>query len=465
MYCGCTGGLRRGVCVLVAVVAVLSSQATYGRRADRRAKNIIVMISDGCGYNHVDAASLYEYGRTGVQAYEGFPIKLGISTYAAGQSYVPDLTWRRFKYVSEEVGSTDSAAAATAMSTGVKTYKGAIGVDPNKLPLEHIIEMAEERGKATGLVTSVQLSHATPAGFVAHNESRDNYEQIAKEMIYKSRLEVIMGCGHPGYDDDGVAMAKPKEYKYVGGKDTWEDLSDGCVLGSDADGDGAADEWTVIQKRDDFRALMVGPAPKRVIAVPRTHTTLQQKRGGDTKAKPFAVPYNGDVPSLAEMTRAALNVLDDDPDGFFLMVEGGAVDWAGHKNQSGRLIEEQIDFNRAVEAVLLWIALNSSWRETLVIVTSDHETGYLTGPKSGASSDGPVWNPLANRGVGKTPEMEWHSTGHTNSLVPFYAKGAGARLFRRRAQNCDPVRGCYLNNTCIAGVVFRLLGHHGSGQN
>jgi len=461
------GGLKKVICLLAAVVILIfSGQPIYGRKSCHMVKNIIVMISDGCGYNHVDAASLYQYGRTGVQVYEQFPVRLGMSTYAAGQTYKPGLAWKYFNYVSDSTGYTDSAAAATAMSTGVKTYKEAIGVDLDRHLLTHIVEVAEQKGKATGVITSVQLSHATPAGFVAHNESRNNYEQIAKQMIYKSCLEVIMGCGHPYYDDDGMPITnKKKEYKYVGGESIWDDLKDGSVTGSDADGDGKPDEWVVIDSRVDFQAMMVGPTPKRVIGIPRKHTTLQHARGGDKKAEPFAVPYNGDVPTLAEMTKAALNVLDNDTDGFFLMIEGGAIDWASHNNQIGRLIEEQIDFNKAVEAVLQWIVLNSSWSQTLLIVTADHECGYLTGPKSGISQNGPVWNPLIGRGIGKVPDVEWHSTKHTNALIPFYARGAGSQLFKRRAQNRDTVRSFYLDNTSIAKVVFSLLGHQNADEN
>ena len=459
------GGLKKVIFLLSAVIVIFSGQPIYGRPACHRVKNIIIMISDGCGYHHVDAASLYQYGQTDVQAYEQFPVRLGMSTYAAGQTYEPALAWKYFNYVLDSTGCTDSAAAATAMSTGVKTYKGAIGVDLDRHPLTHIVEAAEQKGKATGVITTVQLSHATPAGFVAHNKSRDNYEQIARQMLYKSRLEVIMGCGHPCHDDDGMPIEKDKEYKYVGGESTWDDLKDGSVTGSDCDGDGRPDEWVFIDKREDFQAMMVGATAKRVIGIPRKHTTLQQARGGDKKAEPFAVPYNGDVPTLAEMTKAALNVLDNDSDGFFLMIEGGAIDWADHNNQIGRLIEEQIDFNKAVEAVLQWIAMNSDWEQTLLIVTADHECGYLTGPESGISQNGPVWNPLIGRGIGKAPDAEWHSTGHTNSLVPFYARGCGSQLFKQSARNRDSVRGFYLDNTSITKVVFSLLGYQNADEN
>lgn len=498
-------------------------------------KNIILLISDGCGYYHVDAAGLYQYGETYTQVYEDFPVQLAMSTYAAGGGYDPNLAWAYFDYV--KFGVTDSAAAATAMSTGLKTYNGAIGVDIGRNPILNIIERAEELGKATGVVTSVQFSHATPAAFAAHNVSRGNYEDIAKEMIYDSSVDVIMGCGHPFYDKNGNLKETP-QYSYIGGMTTWNELVAGTA-GGDADGDEIADPWKLIQTRDEFRALIhpaqsiadfngdgkvdmqdyselarywqqneslvdiaplsqsgdgivdlkdlavftsywltntkvqllpgqagninsgneaiISPTPKRILGVPQVNTTLQEMRSGDTHAAPYVVALNETVPTLEEMTRAALNVLDEDPNGFLLMVEGGAIDWASHSNLSGRVIEEQIDFNKTIEAVVEWVGWNSNWGETLVIVTGDHETGYLTGPDSGVGLYGPAWKALINNGIGNLPGMEWHSGSHTNSLIPFYAKGRGAKLFRLRANSHDPVRGYYIDNTDIAKVIFELL--------
>ena len=342
-------------------------------------KNIVVMISDGCGYNQVDAASLYQYGKTGVQIYEHFPVKLAMATFMDLGSYDPEKAWEDFEYVA--TGATDSAAAATAMSAGEKTYNGAIGVDADGFPLEHAIERAEKLGLATGVVTSVEWSHATPAGFVAHNVSRSNYAAIAQEMVYDSAVDVIMGCGHPWYNADGNPKDIPNTFQYVGGETTWDDLVAG-IAGGDADGDGREDPWTLIQTREEFQALMTGSTPDRILGTAQVYKTLQEERSGDDKADPYVEPLIDTVPTLEEMTKAALNILDNDPDGFFLMVEGGAVDWAGHGNESGRVIEEEIDFNRSVEAVVEWVSRNSNWGETLVIVTGDHETGYLAGPGS-----------------------------------------------------------------------------------
>jgi len=443
------------------LAAMQGSWAGEVPRAVRPVRNIVIMISDGCGYRHVEAASLFEHGRPGSQVYERFPVRLGVSTFSNGGSYDSGKAWTDFEYV--KGGCTDSAAAATAMACGKKTYNGAIGVGPDKKPLKNVLERAEELGMSTGVVTSVQFAHATPAGFVAHNVNRGNYARIGEEMIQRSAVDVIMGCGHPLFDDNGKPARNP-DYRFVGGEETWQALTAGTAGGMvDADHNGALDDtWSMVSTRDEFRALREGPAPKRLIGIPQVRSTLQQRRSGHDDNirddEPYETPLTQTVPTLAEMTAGALNVLDDDPDGFCLMIEGGAVDWAGHGNQSGRLIEEQSDFNRAVETVVQWVESHSNWHETLLIVTADHETGYLT---RRAMSEGQVpwaFEPLLNNGKGKLPGMSWHSGGHTNSLVPLYAKGAGADRLAAAAVGTDRHHGKYVDNTAIAKLVFELLG-------
>jgi alkaline phosphatase len=124
------------------------------------------------------------------------------------------------------------------------------------------------------------------------------------------------------------------------------------------------------------------------------------------------------------------------------------------------MIEEQIDFNKSIDATVAWVEKNSSWDETLLIVTGDHETGYLTGPDSETEQGGdqvPIKNPIKNMGKQHLPEMEWQSGSHTNSLIPFFAKGFGSDKFASMADEIDPVRGNYLDNTEIAKVIFELL--------
>ncbi len=429
-------------------------------------ENVIVMISDGCGYNHVLATNYYQHGAAEKQVYERFPVRVGMSTWSTDTGgYEPERAAADLDYLDRK--PTDSAAAATAMSTGVKTCNGAIGVDPSGRALRHLAERAEELGKATGVVSSVPLSHATPAGFAVHNPSRGNYAEIARSMILDSALDLIMGCGNPFFDDDGEPLGardtdersepeKP-DYHYVGGPDTWRALVEGRA-GGDADGDGAPDPWLLIQERGEFECLASGGMARvsRLIGVTQVASTLQVGRGdsrGDEAetALPFEVPLNDNVPDLPLMSRGALNLLARNPAGFFLMIEGGAVDWASHGNSSERMIEEELDFSEAVETVVKWVERHGDWRETLLIVTGDHECGGLRGP--GSDTDR---RPLVNHGEGRLPGMEWGSTHHTNDLIPFYAKGAGSSGFVERAEGRDPRHGAYIDNTDLARVVFQL---------
>ncbi|HIY95971.1 MAG TPA: alkaline phosphatase [Candidatus Rothia avicola] len=148
------------------------------------------------------------------------------------------------------------------------------------------------------------------------------------------------------------------------------------------------------------------------------------------------------------MTQGALNVLDNNSEGFFLMVEGGAIDWTGHANQTQQALEETTDFFEAVDAVNAWVEQNSSWDETLVIVTADHETGYLMGDPEGS------FNPMVPQGIGQYPTHSWNSGDHTNMLVPFFSKGAGAAELEAATLGRDQVRGRYLDNTSLANWLL-----------
>lgn len=327
-------------------------------------------------------------------------------------------------------------------------------------PVRNAVEVAKDAGKAAGVITTVPFSHATPAGFVAHNNGRGNYRDIARSMLLESRCDVIMGAGHPWFDADGKLVAgadpegklvSPQKYDYVGGPDLWLELLAGKA-GNDTDGDGKPDAWTLIQSREQFQTLGTGATPKRLLGVAETKSTLQEDRSGDVNAAPWVVPPCPDVPTLAEMTNAALNVLDNNPKGLFLMIEGGAVDWAAHGNRTGRVIEEVIDFNRAVDAVVAWVEKNGGWNDTLVLITADHETGYLCGPDAAA-----IVSPIVSNGAGNVPNMKYRYNSHTNSLVPLWAKGPGVSLLEAVATKTDPKRGRYVDNTDLGKTIIAVM--------
>lgn len=467
-------------CFLLICIILLNCDMVFAQRFKKLPKpqNIIIMIGDGMGFNHVKAADYY-FGNQ-QQEYEKFPVKLAVAHYPAKAGeyevgnpssnyysigYNTVAAWTDTNYVKQCF--TESAAAATALSTGCKTYNNAIGMSVNGDTLLNVLEVAKSIGKSAGVVTSVEFSHATPAGFVAHNVTRINYSQIARDMILKSRCNVIMGCGNPQYDDNGVLQTgKWKDAKYVADSSFWAQfvagsgkrinfgVNGGSYTVSDCDGDKKPDPWTVIQDAEDFGKIMTGPTPKRVLGCPKIYSTLQQSRsmqnGENKDTPPFVTPFVSTVPSLSEMALGAINVLDNNKKGFFLMIEGGAIDWANHGNQKGRLIEEMKSFNDAVSSVIQWVNENSSWDETLLIVTADHETGYLWG-------DAP-FTPLTYNGPNKLPGMKFNSNNHTNSLVPLYAKGAGSELYNVFADEQDMIRGPFIQNAEISQLIFFLWG-------
>lgn len=433
-------------------------------------KNIIFFVSDGMGYNHVDATSYYQYGEAGTQVYEapGW-VKLALATYPAvtgfdndnmvfSTGYNPREAGVNYEYVARDY--TDSGAAATSLSTGKKVYPGSIGIGINGDTLKHISQAAKALGKSIGVVVSVPISHATPAGFFAHNEHRNNYKEIARYMLFDTKLDVIMGAGNPDFNNNN--KPSKQDAHYVGGRKLWEKLKanknqtafkidDQEYYTKDATGDGNPDPWHVIQTLEEFVELSEGETPDRVLGVAEVYTTLQEGRNrkGGSK-KPFETPLTENVPTLKELTRASLNILGQNDEGFFVMIEGGAVDWASHNNESGRMIEEQVDFNKSVEVAVEWVENNSSWDESLIIVTSDHETGYLTGP----GDPGPLYPPVINKGKGNMPKMQWNSGNHTNKLVPFYAKGTGAEIFELFAGEYDTQRGPFIQNSQIPQAIF-----------
>ncbi len=406
------------------------------------AKRVIVMVGDGMGINHVIATRQYLTGGRLLE-FERFPVRRAMTTYSVNGSYDPVKAWGAWEYLAG--GATDSAAAATALASGIKTYNGGIGVDKNGEPLLLITELFEIGGRSTGVVTSVQFSHATPAGFVAHNKKRGNMTDIALEMIERSAVDVIMGAGHPLYDTDG----KPREPKYDAiGQSLFERLKAGTA-GGDANGDGQPDPWTFVDTADGLKR--VPRSVKRLFFLAPVASTLQQARTPEPGEKePYSTPLLRTVPTLGEMSAVALDVLNRNPKGFFLMIEGGAIDWASHGNLTNRMLEEVIDFDVAVRRVCRWIERNGGWDDTLLVVTADHETGYLWGAGSGKDTG---WKDIPRARKGQMPDVSWNSTGHTNTPVGLWAKGAGAEYFLKIKGPRDTRLGPLVDNTDVFSVA------------
>lgn len=422
---------------LTASIALLSPVLTDTASADESVspKNVIVLIGDGMGYNQVDLANSVKYSQTYYQVVTGNDKKVnpagsnskrpttgfqswdlvGMSTnWVDGPAYDPETNWSDFGWAKNS--PTDSAAAGTAMATGVKTYNAGLGVDPDGKSVENLSERAKSLGKSAGVVSSVQFSHATPASYSSHNESRKNLHAIANEQL-SGQMDVVIGAGHPYYDDNAQPSTTP-DFGYISEED-WTRLSTGKT------------DYSFVEEKADFESLQTGKTPEKVFGVAQVRSTLQQARS--------AGAANNDVADLDTLTNVALNVLDNNDEGFFLMVEGGAIDWTGHANQTDRSVEEVLSFYDAVDATIEWVEKNSNWDETLVVVTADHETGYLQGPETGSFN-----------AIKQYPEASWNSGDHTNQLVPFFVKGAEGDSLLALADQRDAVRGHYLDNTEMA---------------
>jgi alkaline phosphatase len=508
---------RRRLLVISIIIAILLATLIsaalalgHGKKPDtHKAKNVIIMISDGTGYNTWLAGDYYEYGKTGKQAYEKFPVSLGVSTFPLNGSYTSTTAWGSFTGVlgdSKNLNITESDMAATAMATGLKTAGGvgwappAAGGSPISQP--NVLEAAKALGKSTGVVTTKFFTDATPAGFTAHLNSRDFYGVIADQMIDVSKLDVIMGAGNPYFDASGNPVTPPTSWTDGTASNNWNGYYavskpaqylgvreyDALVGGyaPDADHNGVLDTgqtpWTLIQTRSDFQKLEKGKTPARVFGLAQSGgKSLQEKRGStpaEWLANPYEVPFTQNVPTIDEMTDGALNVLDNNPNGFVAMIEaGGAVDDACHDGFAGRVIEEYDQFNASMDVVLKWIDKNGGWDENLLIVTSDHDTGYLWGPGAGfkpttqttiTPGEPMIWRPVLNNGKGNMPGFSFYSTydagkgiwWHTNALVPLWANGAGSAELQTIADSkgtTDAVRGPYIDNTDIFHVVSDAL--------
>ncbi|MBK7403328.1 MAG: alkaline phosphatase [Phycisphaerales bacterium] len=437
--------------ILAALIAPAALALAPPLAAGAPPKNIIVFIADGGGANAHRAFELWR-GEPALYRGPGW-FRGSAATYALRLSprpgasdplaqdprivYDPAKAWDATPseggaggYPSCFAGyrwllatAPDSANTASAIFTGVPTYRGAIDVDGAGNPTRTVAEAASERGKAVGIVTSVPFSHATPAAAAgAHVPDRDMYHEIAHQMLTAGVCDVIAGAGHPDFDDSGAQRAKPA-FDFVSEED-WKALRAGTLTQAD----GAT--WTLVDDTQRIASFSSGEVPSPLIMVPRVGQTLQERRAarGDAHAEaPGESPRNADLPTLADLSLAALNGIDDDPDGFFLMIEGGAVDWAEHDNRMGRLIEEMTDFHDTIEAVCRILDAGDrgyDWSNTLVIVTADHDH-LLWGPES----DTIPFQPLTDNGPGQIPGYRWLFNSHSNQPVPLFARGAGAGAF------------------------------------
>lgn len=356
------------ICVCCLLFCLCCSTGNTAKSAPL--KNVIFLIGDGMGFEHVKAAGMYANGQEGTLSFESFPYQDQLTTYPA------------------DMPITDSAAAATAIATGQKVNNGVISV---ALPgqgqeLQTLLELFKDQGKVTGLLTTTFISHATPAAFGAHEPSRNNYSEIVDDYLTQTRPNLLFG----GTNNSGQAMTQTR-----------------------AENAG----YSVVTDRASLQALDTG------LYTDQSNTFISGQFPGPSGHMPYeytdAAEY-ATLPHLAEMTTVALDILDNDPDGFFLMVEGGRIDHAAHSNNLEDDVFETIAFADAVQQVIDWAAGRT---DTLIVVTADHETGGLT--------------VLQNNLQGNFPTVSWSTTDHTAANVPLYTWGANAELIKPVTDNTE----------------------------
>lgn len=270
---------------------------------------------------------------------------------------------------------TDSGSGGTSLATGVKTVYHAVGVDPEGKPLTSLVDVAKELGKDAGMAVTCRLWDATPCDFCCHNIDRDKEEELVGD-----------------YPTSGV------DFVFGGGAQKFTNRKDG---------------------RDIFKELQ-----KKGYHVSRT---LDDFFAYDKNSRIFAVPYDKDTPLpdergdlLARASMKGISLMNQNKNGFFMMIEGSQLDDYGHFNQLDLLMKETLDFDQTVGEVMKWAAKDG---ETLVVVTADHETGGLT-LVNGNKDEGRV-------------ECSFSTKDHSGAMVPVYAFGPGAENFTGIFENTD----------------------------
>lgn len=336
------------------------------------ARNVIILIGDGMGFEQVEAGSYYLSGAPGNISFE--PYHKSAARTRSANSLV-----------------TDSAAAATALATGHKVNDGVLSQMPDGSPIKTILEIAKDLGKSTGLVTSVPINHATPAGFGAHESSRNSYYAIGYDYLNGSRPNVLFGAGDPAKSSSYLSTAHVTQAQSLG--------------------------YQVIHTADALAAL------------PDDTPYVFGLFGGGNIAYEYQRSTSTTDPHLSQMAAKALQLLETDSDGFFLMIEGGLIDWACHDNNLRRTVHEVVEFANTFDVVKAWADDNPG---TLVIVTADHETGGLN---------------TTGGEAGQYPTAHYTTGSHTGANVPVYALGPGSELFDNYIQNGE------IENTHIFQVM------------
>ncbi|UNX55395.1 alkaline phosphatase [Georgenia sp. TF02-10] len=370
-----------------------------------QARNVILIQGDGMGLSHRELFRLALVGHEGELAMDSMPHSGWVHTDPADPT--------------EPV--TDSAAAATAFASGVKTYNGAVGVDAEGNPVETLLELARRNGKSTGLVTTSQVTDATPAAFGAHVTDRSAQSAIALQYLTSSMPDVVLGGGEDWWypaGDPGEWPDNPPTDSTEQSKGTEGNLVERAQQAG----------YTYAATREELAAA-TGP---RLLGLFANEEMFEHRNEGEGAVYDPAVP-------LPEMAAKALDVLSEDRRGFFLLIEEEGIDEMAHHSNAHLLIEA----GRALdETVALAREFAAEHPRTLVLVVGDHETGGLAIENvdpDDESGDGEEAEdgPFTVAGTDLEFTVDWTTGGHTGAATPITAEGPGAERLGVVQQNTD----------------------------
>ena len=314
----------------------------------KKVKNIILLIGDGMGLSQVSASQFYNKKTSN---FERFPV-IGLTKTSSTSDLI-----------------TDSAAAATAFASGIKTYNGALGVNTDTLAVKTIVEEISKIGISTGIISTSSIVHATPAAFYTHTKKRSMYEDIAAQLV-SSDIDFFAGGG----------------IKYFNDRKDKRNL--------------------ILELEKKGFSINTESLPKN------TKPVFNKKQGYLLASNGMPKMLDGRGEFLTNATKLAIESLSSNEEGFFLMIEGAQIDWGGHDNDAEYLISELIDFDNTIGVALDFAKLNG---ETLVIVTADHETGGFT-----LAQDNGDYNKI---------KPVFSTGGHSAAMIPVFAKGPNAEDF------------------------------------
>ncbi|MHC1705698.1 MAG: alkaline phosphatase [Tenuifilaceae bacterium] len=342
------------IAILILVITSVFSQ--------KKPRNVVFIIGDGMGLAQIYAAMVTNGNQLQMERFKN----IGFSKTYSTNNF-----------------TTDSGAGGTALSCGTKTKNGMIGMSPDSVAAESILEVAERNGLSTGMVTTCDITHATPASFISHQISRKMTQEIAADFL-KTDIDVFIGGGRKNFE------------KRVDNRNLTNELK--------------AKNYQIAYTLDEAKKINSGKLAGLLY---------------DAHNPP--IPNRGDM--LPDAALVALDILDNNKKGFFLMIEGSQIDWAAHDNNADQMVKEVLDLDKTIGKVLDFAEKN---RNTLVIVTADHETGGLTLPKG----------KMAN----KEFVAAFSTKDHSGVLVPVFAFGPGSENFTG-----------FMENTSFKNKLIKLL--------